>query len=152
MIGRQNSLYVGRFEAHVNFVDVVEVTGFAFFPINTSQYLIGKMVKLSHHEDSKVNQLGSELLVAGAIGAAKGVLLGFTSSLFLRLISPTYRNARTQVKVFYYAVWISGSAVWWAEKQLLDFESRVIVDEEAKRVRILDEAADRGIYLEDSSP
>jgi hypothetical protein len=109
-------------------------------------------ITLSHHEPHKISQLSSELLIAGAIGAAKGAMIGITTALLLRIISPTYRTARTQVKVFYHATWISGGAVWWAEKQLLDFESRTMQEEEIRRAKILDEAADRGIYLEDSNP
>lgn len=106
-------------------------------------------IKLAHHEPRKVEQLSSELLVAGAIGAVKGAVIGVTLGLALRLISPTYRTARTQVKVFFHASCISMGAVWWAEKQLLDFEGRTMQEEAERRVRLLDEAADRGIYLED---
>lgn len=109
-----------------------------------------RTVKLNHHQPHKVEQLWSELLIAGAIGAAKGACIGVSSALLLRLVSPTYRTARTQVKVFYHLVWISGGAVWRAERQLLDFEGRTMIEEEMRRVKLLDEAADRGIFLEDN--
>ncbi|CEP24594.1 unnamed protein product [Cyberlindnera jadinii] len=109
-------------------------------------------VKLNHHQPHKIEQLWSELLIAGAIGAAKGAMLGITSALLLRIISPTYRTARSQVKVFYHVSWIAGGAVWWAEQQLLDFENRTMLEDEARRAKLLDEAAERGIYLEDNGP
>ncbi|CCH43537.1 hypothetical protein BN7_3089 [Wickerhamomyces ciferrii] len=79
----------------------------------------------------------------------KGALIGGSTSLILMLISPTFRHVRIPVKVFYNAAWISCGAVWCAEKQVLSFEARVAHEESIRRARILDEAADRGIYLED---
>ncbi|KAH3687344.1 hypothetical protein WICPIJ_001688 [Wickerhamomyces pijperi] len=107
------------------------------------------LVKPSHHDPRRVEQLSGELLTAGFVGALKGALIGLTTALALRFISPTYRTARTQVKVFYHASWISMGAVFACDKQLIDFEGRVFREEMIKRQRLLDEAADRGIYLED---
>ncbi|KAH3675176.1 hypothetical protein WICMUC_002832 [Wickerhamomyces mucosus] len=106
-------------------------------------------VKLAHHEPHRIEQLSGELLTAGAVGALKGAVIGITTAIALRFFSPTYRQARTQVKVFYHATWVSMGAVFWADKQLLNFEQRVYREEQEKRARLLDEAADRGIYLED---
>jgi len=69
--------------------------------------------------------------------------------LILRLISPTYRNVRTPVRVFYHVAWISTGAAFWSEKQVYSFEGRVYAEEAKRRSKILDEAADRGIFLED---
>lgn len=83
------------------------------------------------------------------MGAFKGGLIGLSTGLILRLISPTYRTLRTPVRVFYYATWISMGIVFWAEKQVLVFEEKMYIEEGARRSRILDEAAERGIFLED---
>ncbi|CDR45451.1 CYFA0S18e01882g1_1 [Cyberlindnera fabianii] len=122
-------------------------------PYHRLPYCIGHIsamgnVKPIHHEPRKIEQLSSELLVAGAIGAVKGAVIGITTGLALRILSPTYRTARTQVKVFYHATWISMGAVFWAEKQLLQFEERTMREEQNRRTKLLDEAAERGIYLE----
>ncbi len=39
--------------------------------------------------------------------------------------------------------------VFWAEKQVLVFEDKLYAEENERRGRILDEAAERGIFLED---
>lgn len=106
-------------------------------------------VKPAHHDPRKIDQLSGELFTAGFIGALKGAVLGLTTALALRFISPTYRTARMPVKVFYHATWISMGTVIVADKQLIDFEERMYEEELVKRQRLLDEAADRGIYLED---
>ena len=125
-------------------------------------------VKPMHHDPKKVEQLNQEvgnvkdhynrksssltrkqLFKAGAIGAFKGGLIGLSSGLLLRLISKTYRNVRTPVRVFYHATWISMGIVFWAEKQVLVFEDKLYAEENERRGRILDEAAERGIFLED---
>lgn len=42
-------------------------------------------------------------------------------------------------------------AVFYADKQLLKFQSNYYENELKRRSRILDEAADRGIFLEEDS-
>lgn len=39
--------------------------------------------------------------------------------------------------------------VFWAERQVLVFEEKMYIEEGERRSRILDEAAERGIFLED---
>jgi hypothetical protein len=103
---------------------------------------------LAHQSPRRLEELSKELLIAGSIGAVKGSVISITTGLMLRLLSPTYRTARTQVKVWYHVTWISMGIVFWADKQLVKFEERVAREERERHSKILDEAADRGIFIE----
>lgn len=81
----------------------------------------------------------------------KGAAIGITSALLLRRYSTVYRNVRMQVRVFYHCSWISMGAVFTADKQLIKFQERYYQNELKRRERILDEAAERGIFLEEES-
>lgn len=105
-------------------------------------------VLLAHHTPGRIEELTKELLIAGSIGAFRGAVISISTALMLRLISPTYRTARTQVKVWYHVTWISMGIVFWADKQLVKFEERVAEEERIRESRILDEAAERGIFIE----
>lgn len=78
-------------------------------------------------------------------------MISVVSSLLLRRFSTVFRNVRNQVKVFYHCSWISMGAVFQADKQLLKFQSKYYETELRRREKILDEAADRGIFLEEES-
>lgn len=106
-------------------------------------------IKPIHHEPKRVQQLSSELLYSGAIGAAKGLLIGLTSGLFLTIFNKTCRTVRTPVKAYYLVAWASMGCVFGADKQLINFSERMYSEESIRRQNILDEAADRGIFLED---
>ncbi|SCW01144.1 LAFE_0D06062g1_1 [Lachancea fermentati] len=112
---------------------------------------MGGQVQPIHYDPDSVKQLSKEILVASGIGALKGAVVGITTALLLRRFSTTYRNVRTQVRVFYHCSWISMGAVFYADKQLLKFQSNYYENELKRRSRILDEAADRGIFLEEDS-
>ncbi|AAS54734.1 AGR244Wp [Eremothecium gossypii ATCC 10895] len=108
-------------------------------------------VKPIHYDEATISQLTRELAIASCIGALKGAAIGITSALLLRTFSPVYRNVRTQVKVFYHCAWISMGVVVQADKQVISFQERYYRDEMVRRARILDEAADRGIFLEEDA-
>lgn len=92
-----------------------------------------------------------KIAVAAGIGALQGALISVTSALLLRRYSTIYRNVRTQVRVFYHISWISMGAVFRADKQLIKFQSKYYETELKRRERILDEAAERGIFLEEEA-
>lgn len=104
-----------------------------------------------HYDPASVKQLTKEILVASGIGAVKGAVIGITTALLLRRFSTVYRHVRTQVRVFYHSAWISMGAVFYADKQLIKFQERYYENELKRRSRILDEAADRGIFLEEDA-
>lgn len=104
-----------------------------------------------HYDPKTVKQLTKEIAVACVIGAVKGAAVGLTSALLLRQFSATYRNVRNQVRVFYHCSWISMGAVFNADKQLIRFQDNYYANELKRRERILDEAAERGIFLEDDA-
>ncbi|SCV04359.1 LAME_0H17810g1_1 [Lachancea meyersii CBS 8951] len=104
-----------------------------------------------HYEPETVKELTKELLVASGIGAVRGAAIGITTALLLRRFSTVYKNVRTQVRVFYHISWISMGAVFYADKQLIKFQNRYYENETKRRSRILDEAAERGIFLEDDA-
>lgn len=83
------------------------------------------------------------------IGAAQGALISITTGLILRRVSTVYKNVRTPVRVFYHCSWISMGAVFRADKQLIIFQNNYYANEMKRRSQILDEAADRGIFLEE---
>ncbi|CDO93957.1 unnamed protein product [Kluyveromyces dobzhanskii CBS 2104] len=104
-----------------------------------------------HYDPNTVKQLTKEISIASGIGALKGAAVGLVTALLLRRFSVTYRNVRTQVRVFYHCSWISMGIVFNADKQLIKFQDRYYVDEMRRRERILDEAAERGIFLEEDA-
>ncbi|SCU97682.1 LADA_0H07646g1_1 [Lachancea dasiensis] len=104
-----------------------------------------------HYDPETVKELTRELFIASGIGALRGAAIGLTTGLLLRRFSTVYRHVRTQVRVFYQISWISMGAVFYADKQLIKFQNRYYEKETKRRSRILDEAADRGIFLEDDS-
>ncbi|AET39452.1 Rcf3p Ecym_4398 [Eremothecium cymbalariae DBVPG len=104
-----------------------------------------------HYAPGTVRQLTKEIAIAICVGALKGAVIGISSAFLLRTFSPVYRNVRTQVKVFYHCSWISMGAVFQADKQLIKFQETYHAQEALRRERILEEAADRGIFLEDDS-
>ncbi|OXB44753.1 hypothetical protein B1J92_D05318g [Nakaseomyces glabratus] len=104
-----------------------------------------------HHDTQTVQQLTKEIAIAAGIGAVQGALISITTALLLRRYSTIYRNVRTQVRVFYHISWISMGAVFRADKQLIKFQSKYYENEVKRRERILDEAAERGIFLEEES-
>ncbi|SCU81145.1 LAMI_0B04962g1_1 [Lachancea mirantina] len=112
---------------------------------------MASQVQPVHYDPATIKELTRELLVAAGIGAAKGALIGVTSAFLLRRFSTVYRNVRTPVRVFYHSAWISMGAVFHADKQLIKFQNKYYEREIARRSRILDEAADRGIFLEEES-
>mgnify|MGYP001199726307 FL=1 len=85
------------------------------------------------------------------IGAAQGAVISVVSGLLLRRFSTVYRNVRAQVRVFYHCSWISMGAVFQADKQLLKFQANYYEKELQRRSRILDEAVERGIFLEEEA-
>ncbi|CEP60603.1 Rcf3p LALA0_S01e14752g [Lachancea lanzarotensis] len=102
-----------------------------------------------HYDPETVKELTHELLVASGIGALRGAAIGITTALLMRRFSTVYRTVRTQVRVFYHISWISMGAVFYADRQLIKFQNRYHEKEAKRRSRILDEAADRGIFLEE---
>ncbi|CAI4059295.1 hypothetical protein N7582_001335 [Saccharomyces uvarum] len=104
-----------------------------------------------HYDPKTVKQLTKEITVASCVGAAQGALLSISTALLLRRFSLVYRNVRTQVRVFYHCSWISMGAVFRADKQLVKFQTNYYREEQKRREKILDEAADRGLFLEDDS-
>ncbi|CDF88120.1 uncharacterized protein ZBAI_00834 [Zygosaccharomyces bailii ISA1307] len=110
-----------------------------------------RQVQPIHYDPQTVKQLTKEIAVASCVGAAQGALISITSALLLRRFSKVYRNVRTPVRVFYHCSWISMGAVFQADKQLLKFQSKYYDTELKCRERILDEAADRGIFLEEEA-
>lgn len=104
-----------------------------------------------HYDPATVKQLTKEILIASGIGALKGATVGIVTGLLLRRFSTTYRNVRTQVRVFYHCSWISMGIVFNADKQLIRFQDRYYAEELKRRQRILDEAAERGIFLEEEA-
>lgn len=97
------------------------------------------------------NSLNLQIAVASCIGAAQGALISLTSGLLLRKFSRVYKNVRTPVRVFYHCSWISMGSVFQADKQLLRFQSKHYETELKRRERILDEAAERGLFLEEGA-
>ncbi|GAV49253.1 hypothetical protein ZYGR_0N06600 [Zygosaccharomyces rouxii] len=110
-----------------------------------------RQVQPIHYDPATVRQLTKEIAVASCIGAAQGALISLTTGLLLRRFSRVYKNVRTAVRVFYHSSWISMGAVFQADKQLLKFQSKYYETELKRRERILDEAAERGIFLEDGA-
>lgn len=104
-----------------------------------------------HYDRETIKELTKEILTASGIGAFRGAIIGLTTALLLRRFSTVYRNVRTQVRVFYHCSWISMGAVFYADKQLIKFQNRYYENEIKRRSRILDEAAERGIFLEEDS-
>ncbi|CAH00853.1 hypothetical protein KDRO_D06720 [Kluyveromyces lactis] len=104
-----------------------------------------------HYDPSTVKQLTKEIAIASGIGALKGAAIGLVTALLLRKFSTTYRNVRTQVRVFYHCSWISMGIVFNADKQLIKFQDRYYAEEMKRREKILDEAAERGIFLEEEA-
>ncbi|CAB4254055.1 similar to Saccharomyces cerevisiae YBR255C-A Putative protein of unknown function [Maudiozyma barnettii] len=102
-----------------------------------------------HYDPATVKQLTREIAVACVVGAAQGALISITTGLILRRVSTVYRNVRTPVRVFYHCSWISMGAVFRADKQLVIFQNNYYANEMKRRSQILDEAADRGIFLEE---
>ncbi|KAG0657552.1 hypothetical protein C6P45_002422 [Maudiozyma exigua] len=102
-----------------------------------------------HYDPATVKQLTREVSVACFIGAAQGALISITTGLILRRVSTVYKNVRTPVRVFYHCSWISMGAVFRADKQLIIFQNNYYANEMKRRSQILDEAADRGIFLEE---
>ncbi|SCV01096.1 LANO_0F10110g1_1 [Lachancea nothofagi CBS 11611] len=108
-------------------------------------------IQPAHYDPETVKELTKELLVASGIGAVRGAAIGLTTALLLRRFSTVYRTVRIQVRVFYHISWISMGAVFYADKQLIKFQNRYYENESKRRSKILDEAAERGIFLEDDS-
>ena len=79
----------------------------------------------------------------------QGALISITTGLILRRVSTVYRDVRMQVRVFYHCSWISMGAVFRADKQLIIFQNNYYANEMQRRSKILDEAADRGVFLEE---
>ncbi|QLL32258.1 hypothetical protein HG536_0C04270 [Torulaspora globosa] len=112
---------------------------------------MGGQVQPIHYDPATVKQLTKEIAVASMIGAAQGAVISVVSAMLLRRFSTIYRNVRTQVRVFYHCSWISMGAVFQADKQLLKFQSNYYENELKRRSKILDEAAERGIFLEEDA-
>ncbi|KAL6944776.1 hypothetical protein ACO0RG_001530 [Hanseniaspora osmophila] len=106
-------------------------------------------VKPVHYDKDSIKELTKELLVAGTKGAVQGAIISITTGLLLKRFSPTYRNVRNQVKVFYHSAWIASGSTFQCDKQLIKFQERYYQSELDRRSRILDEAAERGIFLEE---
>lgn len=104
-----------------------------------------------HYDPQTVKQLTKEITIASCIGALKGGAIGLVTGLLLRRFSTTYRTVRSQVRVFYHCSWISMGIVFNADKQLIKFQDNYYVNELKRRERILDEAAERGIFLEEGN-
>ncbi|EDO15202.1 hypothetical protein Kpol_401p7 [Vanderwaltozyma polyspora DSM 70294] len=61
-----------------------------------------------------------------------------------------YRNVRMPVRVLYQSSCICIGLFYEAERQVYKFRDRMFRLEISRRERILDEAAERGIFLEES--
>ena len=83
------------------------------------------------------------------IGAAKGAFIGITSAFVLRRYSTVFRTLRSQVKTFYYCAWVSYGAYFTADSHLLTFQKQYFEDELKRRQTELNEAAEKGIFLEE---
>ncbi|KAH3901010.1 uncharacterized protein SCDLUD_002475 [Saccharomycodes ludwigii] len=102
-----------------------------------------------NYTQDDINQLSKELLIAGGIGALKGALFSVTTAILMRKYSMVYKNVRMPVRLLYHTTCIGSASVYYAEQQLLRYEDKRTQLELKRRRKILDEAAERGIFLED---
>ncbi|CCF59320.1 hypothetical protein KAFR_0G02880 [Kazachstania africana CBS 2517] len=104
-----------------------------------------------HYSQATVKELTKQIAVASCIGAFQGGLISITTGLLLRKFSSIYRTVRLPVRVFYHCSWISMGMVFRADKQLIIFQQNYYSQELQRRGKLLDEAADRGIFLEEEA-
>ncbi|AMD20674.1 HDL070Wp [Eremothecium sinecaudum] len=106
-------------------------------------------LKPIHYDQQTVRQLSHEIIIASCVGALYGAAISISTALLMRRYSSVYRNVKNQVRVFYHCSWISMGAVFNADKQVVRFQGKYYANEMKRRERILDEAAERGIFLEE---
>ncbi|CCE62591.1 hypothetical protein TPHA_0C04410 [Tetrapisispora phaffii CBS 4417] len=110
---------------------------------------MGNEVQPVHYDPKNLKILSNDLVTQSLLGAGKGLLIAGSTALLLNRFSPLFRNARIQVKTFYYVAWISYSSYFQADSHLLTFQSNVFKDEVKRRQKALDDAAEKGIFLEE---
>lgn len=91
-----------------------------------------------------------QITVASFLGAAKGALVSVTSLFFLSRIYPSFKTIRLPVKIFYHSALITTGVIFACEAQLNRFQIQYYQNELQKREKLLNEAADKGIFLDEN--
>ncbi|EDO14346.1 hypothetical protein Kpol_182p4 [Vanderwaltozyma polyspora DSM 70294] len=110
---------------------------------------MGNQVQPVHYDSSTVNQLSKDLVKYIVLGGLKGAAIGISTAFLLRRYSTLYRTSRIQVRTFYHIAWISYCAYFTADGHLITFQKKYFDDELKRRKTLLDEAAEKGVFLEE---
>ncbi|ODV64367.1 Rcf3p ASCRUDRAFT_74007 [Ascoidea rubescens DSM 1968] len=99
-------------------------------------------------ESENTKTLSKELLLTSFTGAIKGGLIGLTGSVMLRYMWPTWKNLRIPIKCFWHVSWVSMGAVFWADRHLVVFSDRMLLEQQEKKRKLLNDAAENGIFID----
>ena len=73
-----------------------------------------------------------------------------TSALILTKTSRIFKTLRLPLKIFYHCAIITGGIIFAAEAQINKFQIQYYQNELQKRQKLLDEAADNGVFLDEN--
>lgn len=99
--------------------------------------------------EENIKELNKEIGIATLIGGLQGALLSVPTALYMRKRSAVYRNVRAPLRILFHLSFICAFAIFNAESQLLVYKQRDYQREMKRREDVLNEAADRGIFLEE---
>ncbi|KAK5782320.1 Rcf3p PWA37_005324 [Arxiozyma heterogenica] len=103
-----------------------------------------------HYDKETLKELTKQIAYASIIGGAKGALFSVTSALILTKTSRIFRTLRLPLKIFYHCAIISSGIILSGEAQVNKFQSQYYQNELQKRQKLLDEAADNGVFLDEN--
>lgn len=73
-----------------------------------------------------------------------------TSALILTKTSRIFKTLRLPLKIFYHCAIITSGIIFAAEAQINKFQIQYYQNELQKRQKLLDEAADNGVFLDEN--
>ena len=77
-------------------------------------------------------------------------MFSVTSALILTKTSRIFRTLRLPLKIFYHCAIISSGIILSGEAQINKFKDQYYQNELQKRQKLLDEAADNGVFLDEN--
>ncbi|CCD25169.1 Rcf3p NDAI_0E03520 [Naumovozyma dairenensis CBS 421] len=109
---------------------------------------IGNFQPLRNSDPTTIKRLYKESTAAG-LGAIQGSIISGSSTLIFNKYSKFFRNLTFQGKLFYNVALISMNIIFKAEHQVLKFQQKLLLEEDIKRGKLLDKAAENGVFIED---